>query len=191
MTSSRIQRSHAGCLAPLAVLLALAGCAGAPVNAPQELLDESTGTTLTRLVTPVELTSIEPRGANADPFAYLAPFETNRMGERRLYLWLALPDEQKRGAVPVLHLDGAPLQLGVALPDERAAGLARWPYAQPAPWSAVQVFPIDAAQLGALARAGALRLDEAQRGLSFAAKLPVPSVIAEFAGRIGLQQSAP
>ena len=191
MTSSRIQRSHAGCLAPLAVLLALTGCAGAPVNAPQELLDESTGTTLTRLVTPVELTSIEPRGANADPFAYLAPFETNRMGERRLYLWLALPDEQKRGAVPVLHLDGAPLQLGVALPDERAAGLARWPYAQPAPWSAVQVFPIDAAQLNALARAGAMRLDEAQRGLSFAAKLPVPSVVAEFAGRIGLQQPSP
>jgi hypothetical protein len=186
MTTPRIPRSRALCLAPVAALVLLAGCAAAPVNAPQELLDEATGTTLTRLVAPVELTSIEPRGANADPFAYLAPFETNRMGERRLYLWLAIPDEQKSGAVPVLQIDGERLEVGAPLPDVRAAGLARWPYADPAPWSAVHVFEVDAAQLAALARASELRLSEAGRGLAFAARLQRPSVIAEFSGRLGL-----
>ena len=187
MTTPGTQRIHASWLAALAVLVTLAGCAAAPVNAPQELLDETTGTTLTRLVAPVELTSIEPRGANADPFAYLAPFETNRMGERRLYLWLAIPDEQKRGAVPVLQIDGETLEVGAPLPDVRAAGLARWPYADPAPWSAVHVFELDATQLAALAGASELRLSEQGRSLAFAARLPRPGVIAEFSGRLGLQ----
>ena len=187
MTTPGTPRIHASWLAALAVLVTLAGCASAPVNAPQELLDEATGTTLTRLVAPVELTSIEPRGANADPFAYVAPFETNRMGERRLFLWIAIPDEQKRGAVPVLHIDGNRLDAGAPLTDVRAAGLAGWPYSDPAPWSAVHVFQIDATQLAVLARASELRLGEAGRGLAFAAKLPEPNVIAEFAGRLGLQ----
>lgn len=199
MTTIRLQRrpgirrsqgtwcGHSLGLAAFAVLLAMVGCAAAPVNVPEELLDEATGTTLTRLVTPVELTSIEPRGANADPFAYVAPFETNRMGERRLYLWLAIPDEQKRGAVPVVQLDGARLEAGAPLPDVRAAGLARWPYAAPAPWSAVHVFQIEATQLAALASADELRLSEAGSGVAFAARLPAPNVIAEFSRRLGLQ----
>lgn len=178
-------------VAPLVAVLALAGCAAAPVNAPQELLDEATGTTLTRLAAPVELTSIEPRGANADPFAYVAPFETNRMGERRLYLWIAIPDEQKRGTGASLDLDGARLEAGAPLVDARAAGLARWPYADPAPWSAVRVFALDAAQLAALARASELRLVDSGSNLAFAARMPSPGVIAEFAARLGLTAATP
>jgi hypothetical protein len=187
----RSQRGRALGGAAFAVLLALAGCAAAPLNAPQELLDEATGTTLTRLITPIELTSLEPRGANADPFAYVAPFETNRMGERRLYLWLAIPDEQKRAVVPVVQIDGARLEAGAPLADVGAAGLARWPYAAPAPWSAVHVFQIDAIQLAALARAGELHLSDAGGGLAFAARLPAPSAIAEFSKRVGLQSASP
>ena len=173
-------------LAPWLAALALAGCAAAPVNAPQELLDEATGTTLTRLAMPVELTSIEPRGANADPFAYVAPFETNRMGERRLYLWIAVPDEQKRSSGGVLEVDGRRLECGAPLPDVRAAGLARWPYADPAPWSAVRVYALDAAQLALLANASELRLLDAGSNLAFAVRMPAPGVLAEFSTRLGL-----
>lgn len=174
-------------LIPLAILLGLAGCAAAPLNAPQELLDDATGTTLTRLAKPVELTSIEPRGANADPFAYLAVFETNRMGDRRMYLWIAIPDEQKRGAVPALAVDGSRLKTGAPLADVGVTGLARWPYAEPAPWSAIHVFQIDASQLAALTAARELRLGAAGNGPAFAASLPAPSVIAAFSAQLGLK----
>ena len=87
------------------LLAALAGCASVPENAVSERLDERTGTTVTTMQKPIELVSTEPRGSNSDPFAYLAPFETNRMGRRELFLWIAVPDE--RGGASAAGAEGA------------------------------------------------------------------------------------
>ena len=92
------------------LLAALAGCASVPENAVSERLDERTGTTVTTMQKPIELVSTEPRGSNSDPFAYLAPFETNRMGQRELFLWIAVPDE--RGGASRLAEGCEPLTKG-------------------------------------------------------------------------------
>lgn len=76
-----------------ALALTSSGCIGLPEQDVLEALDEATGTSLTRLARPIELLTVEPRGPGADPFAYVAPFETNRMGQRRAFLWIAVPDE--------------------------------------------------------------------------------------------------
>ena len=138
------------------LLAALAGCASVPENAVSERLDERTGTTVTTMQKPIELVSTEPRGSNSDPFAYLAPFETNRMGRRELFLWIAVPDERGGASAPVLLVGGAPLPAHPLGPDARAAGLGAFPYASPAPWSAVHAFAIDAPALATLAAASAL-----------------------------------
>lgn len=150
------RRRHGRWWWPLAVLAGLGGCAAVPENAVSERLDERTGTTVTTMQKPIELVSTEPRGAGSDPFAYLAPFETNRMGRRELYLWIAVPDERGGAAAPVLLIGGEPLAARPLGQEARAVGLGSFPYATPAPWSAVQVFSIDATALGTLATASAL-----------------------------------
>jgi hypothetical protein len=142
----------------LATALALlaAGCAAVPDNAVSERLDERTGTTLTSMRRPVELVSTEPRGNNSDPFAYVAPFETNRMGQRALYLWVAVPDERGGAAAPVVLVNGAPLPARPLAADARGLGLGALPYAAPAPWSSIGVFAIDEAALRSLAAAGTI-----------------------------------
>lgn len=141
---------------PLAVLAGLGGCAAVPENTVSERLDERTGTTVTTMQKPIELVATEPRGANSDPFAYVAPFETNRMGQRQLYLWIAVPDERGGAAPPELRVGGMPLAARPLGGAAQAVGLGAFPYATPAPWSAVQVFSIEAAALDTLATASSL-----------------------------------
>lgn len=155
-TLNATRRPRVGAFWLAAVLAALGGCATVPQNAVSEHLDERTGTTVTTMQKPIELVSTEPRGSNSDPFAYVAPFETNRMGRRELYLWIAVPDERGGAAVPVLLVGGTPLAARPLGQEARLVGLGAFPYATPAPWSAVQVFAIDAAALGTLANASAL-----------------------------------
>jgi hypothetical protein len=173
-----------GIAAALAVLIA--GCATLPDNEVQETLDETTGTSLTRLARPVELLTVEPRGPNADPFAYLAPFETNRMGRRRAYLWLAVPDERDDAAEPALSVAGRTITLG-ALQSQRDAGLRAWPYEPPAAWSRTFVYELDAVGLRALAAPGEWRLSLARpRGdEAFAGTPRPPTVVADFIARLG------
>lgn len=150
----------------------LAGCASLPDNAVQETLEEATGTSLTRLAKPVELTAVDPRGPNADPFAYVAPFETNRMGQRRAFLWIAVPDERGNGRTPTLSIAGQPLALAAPI-ELQSAGLRVAPYARPAPWSAEFVFELDAAALRALAARGEWRIEQPRQG---AASVPFTGV---------------
>jgi hypothetical protein len=173
--------------AMLASLL-LAACGSTPRNATTEALDERTGTTVTRLEKPVELLALEARGANLDPFAYLAPFETNRMGRRALYLWIAVPDEQRDAAPPELRLDGRPLPLATGT-QGRGAGLAAQPYPLPAPWSKLTVYALDATQFAALLAARQLQL-EVRYGSAvthFAGTAEPPDALRDFGTRLGVR----
>ena len=59
-------------------------------------------------------------------FAFLGPFETNQMGNRALFLWVALPMENPAGSsAPTVLVDGAALELGAAGTSAEFAGLAR------------------------------------------------------------------
>lgn len=138
----------------------LAGCATPPVDAVEERLDRDTGTTVTRLSRPVELLATAPRERNADPFAYLAPFETNRAGERRLFLWASTADDGT--AMPNVHCGdelAAPLEAPLAggMPAV-GMGLTRLPYRAPAVWHAAHVIPIDATWIDCLASGARLEI---------------------------------
>jgi hypothetical protein len=172
---------------------ALAGCAARPANDVRELLDEATGTTLTRIEAPVELTTTAPRGANSDPFAYVAPFETNRMGKRERWLWIAVPDERGDAGVPRLSVGGRELELGAPL-DSRGAGLQAPPYREPAPWSAQHLFRLDDAALSALSDGGEWRLRVERRAgsrLEFAGQPNPPDLLRRFAERTGAAAAPP
>lgn len=136
----------------------LSGCATLPDNAVQERLDERTGTTVTALQRALELVSTAPRRGQSDPFAYLAPFETNRMGTREIYLWVAVPNESRDVTAPQVELDGTPLSLRSLGSDPQTIGLAAFPYATPAPWSSVTLFALDAPALQTLAAAATLEI---------------------------------
>lgn len=173
----------------LAAALALtsSGCIGLPEQDVREALDEATGTSLTRLARPIELLTVEPRGTGADPFAYVAPFETNRMGKRRAFLWIAVPDERGEKAQPSLSVAGQAVVLG-ALRAAREAGVAEWPYRAPAPWSRVVVHELDSAALDALRARGEWRLSlSGPTGTTaFTGSPRPPNAVADFVTRLGV-----
>ena len=102
-------------LAGFAAML-LGACAALPDDAPVvENLDEETGLTIARLGRPLELYNDTSSKDVAERFAFLGPFETNQMGNRALYLWVALPMENPAGSsAPTVLVDGAALELGAS-----------------------------------------------------------------------------
>lgn len=170
----------------LCVAVLLHGCASTPVDPVVEQLDERTGVTLNQLARPLELVATSVRGGNADPFAALAPFETNVMGKRSRWLWIAFPGDSD-GASPAhrVVVDGTPLSLPAAGADPAAVSLKAFPYAPAAPWTVVRVFALDA---GATARLAAARevgitVEYPEGRVTFSAALAAPSALAEFAAR--------
>lgn len=155
MSGRRSPRTTAACVALGAALLA--GCASAPRERIAERLDEATGTTLTVLRAPLELLAARARSHDADPFAWLAPFETNRMGDRSTLLWISVPGGSMRAA-PQLLVDGAPLAVAPAPPDPTALGLSQPPYQPPAPWNLQYHYRLDATGLARLAAARELAI---------------------------------
>lgn len=113
------------------------GCAAVPNDSPVvEQLDTQTGMTIARLGRPIELYRESAMRDSAVRFAYLAPFETNRMGTRDLYLWVAVPIEFVEGAPPpIVAADGMPLVLGAPSRGADTAGMRADPYPLPTPWS--------------------------------------------------------
>jgi hypothetical protein len=110
---AKLGHSMLGCrlgAAALAVGL-IGGCATTAGDPVSEKLDPDTATTVTTLSKPIELFSEAPRGHVNDPFAYIAPFETDRQGERALFLWVSAP--QTRGVLgqPQVLCNGQPLSL--------------------------------------------------------------------------------
>jgi len=72
----------------------LGACAALPDDASVvEQLESETGVTITRLGHPIELYRETFLKDPAGRFAFLGPFETNQMGKRELFLWIAVPIE--------------------------------------------------------------------------------------------------
>jgi hypothetical protein len=139
----------------------VAGCTAMPASAPvAEKLDPDTATTVTVLSSPIELYSQTSRSNQTDPFAYLAPFETNRMGNKELFLWVSTPQAQGELTEPRVMCNGQAVELkplaqeGAAVAEAGKGGdfggvgadgkaikvdlaklnLSRAPYEAPVPW---------------------------------------------------------
>ncbi len=89
----------------------VAGCASTPSESVTERLDPDTATTVTILNRPIELLSQTKHDRQVDPFAYIAPFETNRMGTRDLFLWVSTPQATGSLTPPQVLCNGQPLNL--------------------------------------------------------------------------------
>ena len=130
-----------------------------------EQLDEQTGITIGRLGKPIELYRETFQRDPAGRFAFLAPFETNSMGKRELFLWVAIPVTIADGTEPDIELNGKALSLGKPARAADAAGLSQSPYRIPTPWSAMFYYRVDADLVARLAEAGtlAVRVSEAAK----------------------------
>ena len=142
------------------VTLALGACAALPQDQPVfEQLDADTGVTIARLGKPVELYRETVANQYTDRFAFLAPFETNQMGKRELFLWLAVPvDPALASSVPTVDVDGSALTLGTPGRAADFAGLTKSPYKVPAPWSVLYYFKADADLITRLGNAQSLAI---------------------------------
>lgn len=134
---------------------ALVSCATVPDDASVvEKLDDETGLTVARLGRPVEVyreTFLkEPSGR----FAFVGPFETNQMGTRELFVWVAVPiDLGEQDAAPTIAVNGKDLALGAPGRAPDFAGLRRSPYKVPTPWSSMYYYRVDPALIAALGEA--------------------------------------
>jgi hypothetical protein len=153
-------RSCAGVAALSAMMVTgLAGCASAPAEPVHDRLDTETATTVTVMQAPVELIAEAPLGAQSDPFAYVAPFETDRMGERALYLWISMPQVTGPLSEPKVSCDGHLLSLQAVSTDLAQFNLSRPPYNPPAPWSGQWYFKLSPESLQCLGTAQGISLE--------------------------------
>jgi hypothetical protein len=137
----------------------LLACASTPRQTLSQRLDPDTATTVTLLERPVELVAQGPRAAQNDPFAFLAPFETDRMGERTLFLWIAVPQDVGGSRPAQLLCDSQPIELQPAPGDLQSLGLSHPPYRSPAPWSTQWYFQIPEDGVKCLAGARTIALE--------------------------------
>jgi hypothetical protein len=169
----------------------LSACASVPDDASiVEKLDTSTGLTVARLGHAIELYRESGAQDATTKFAFLGPFETNQMGSRELYLWIAIPAELAQGEPPpVVEIDGKPLSLGTAGRAPDFAGLHKSPYKIPTPWSSNYFFHVDRALVDRLRDASelAIRFTELTRDGSlnsvFTVKIAADARLKEFAAR--------
>jgi hypothetical protein len=175
----------------LAAVAIISGCAALPDDAPiVENLDPETGVTVARLGRPLELYRETARQDSVERFAFLGPFETNQMGKRELFLWVAVPLENPAGsAQPTILIDNTALELGDAGKAADFAGLRSSPYHIPTPWLAMYYYRIDADVITRLAAARDLRIkavDQAAKGpleLEYAGAPAGDQRLAKFAAR--------
>lgn len=146
-------------LLPIVTITVLSGCASAPTESVSDRLDSQTATTVTVIQAPVELISDTPRGAVGDPFAYVAPFETDQMGERALYLWISAPQINGTLTEPKVSCDGRQLTLQALSGNLAEFKLSRPPYTVPAPWSAQWYFRLPQESLQCLGTAQDIALE--------------------------------
>jgi hypothetical protein len=172
-------------------LVAFAGCATLPQDQPvYEQLDPETGVTIARVGKPFELYRETVQNVYNDRFAFFAPFETNQMGKREIFLWVAVPmDPSLRDSIPSLEVDGERVELGTAGRAADFAGLAKSPYKTPAPWSELYYFRADDALMARLAAAQTIAIhsvEPAKNGTiatEYALKVGDDPRLKEFAAR--------
>jgi hypothetical protein len=150
----------------LATALTLTGCASVPNEAVSERLDPDTATTVTLLSHPIEL--IAPNapknqaGIN-DPFAYIAPFETDKAGTRELFLWVSTPQSQGAPQQPQVLCNGQVLSLQAVSEapkvDLSQLNLSKVPYEAPVPWSNQWYFRLPQEGLKCLADAEGIAVE--------------------------------
>jgi hypothetical protein len=164
--------------APFACAL-LGGCAALPDDAPfVDELDTETGATVTRLGRPLELYRESLSRDAMDRFAFLGPFETNQMGQRELFLWIAVPAEPVPDSIPTVEVNGTPIALAAPGRSGDFAGVKKSPYKIPAPWSVMYYFKIDPAVVAKLGEATSLRI----RVMEVGKDSPVESLFATEVG---------
>lgn len=130
MTSPRA--GFVGC-----VTLLLGACAALPDDGPVvENLDPQTGVTVMRFGRAMELYREATVRDPASRFAFIGPFERNNMGERQLYLWVAVPAEQSDSGIPSVEVNGTALALGEPGRSPDFAALRDSPYRIQTPWFA-------------------------------------------------------
>ena len=168
----------------------LGACAALPDDAPVvEQLDTETGATVARLGRPIELYRETFLQEPAGRFAFLGPFETNQMGQRELFLWLAVPVEPVAGSLPTVEVNGAPLTLGTPGRSADFAGVHRSPYKIPTPWSAMYYYKVDDAVVARLSDATSLSIRVLEAGKDgtiktlYATEVAADSRLKDFAAR--------
>jgi hypothetical protein len=174
-----------------ALATALAGCATPATEPVLEALDERDGTTITQLAAPLTFVAEAPRRSGSDPFAFLAPFESNRMGQRRMHLWVAVPVESEADVTTVIWRDGVELlrSPGLVRDARTDAAPVRAPYRTTAAWQRQFVMDLDADALAALAQAATLTIEMRfadGHGERFASEKPTQAPLQEFRRRLGL-----
>ena len=146
------------------VTATITACAALPEDAPvMEQLDEETGLTIARLGRPMELYRETFQRDPTGRFAFLAPFETNQMGVRELFLWAALPVDIVEGTEPDIEVNGKQLALGKPGRQADYAGLRKSPYKIPTPWSAMYYYKVDQALVDTLGGASTLAIRVTER----------------------------
>jgi hypothetical protein len=151
-----------GCLATF--VLVLGACATTSSQPVVEQLDPDTATTLTVVKKPVELLAASLHNGGSDPFAFIAPFETDRMGHRVQYLWMSAPGVEGAKVEPRLLCDGQALTLAPVEDDLARLGLSHAPYEKPAPWSVQWYFQLPPDTLKCLAGAQRITLESRADG---------------------------
>ena len=137
----------------------LVGCASTPADSILDRLDPDTATTVTLVAQPIQLITESPRGGAGDPFAYVAPFETDRAGTRALYLWVSAPQNIGPIDAPKLLCDGRVLALQSIPSDLSQLQLAKAPYAVPGPFSSQWYYSLPHESLECLGGAQGISLE--------------------------------
>jgi len=136
-----------------AINLALVACSTMSAQPVAERLDPDTATTVTVIKKPIELVGAGAHGPTGNPFAFIAPFETDRMGKRALYLWMSAPSTGGPGHIPQLICDGHALALPPLDSDISHLGLSSAPYPAPVPWDTQWYFQLSQDGLDCMATA--------------------------------------
>jgi len=142
----------------LCLTIVTAGCAttSQPVA---DRLDPNTATTVSVINKPVELVGDAGHGATGTPFAFFAPFQTDRAGSRTSYLWVSAPSIPGSQLTPKMMCDERALALQGISNDLAQIGLSSPPYASPVPWNMQWYFQLPDDVLDCLAGAKTVALE--------------------------------
>jgi hypothetical protein len=146
--------SGMACFAACGVLI---GCSAVPTD-PVDRLDPATADTVTVLPNPIQLVTQTPI-LGADPFAFVGPFETDQQGQRAMYLWVSVPQNQGPVEAPKLLCDNRPVGLQAVSGNLAELKLSQPPYKTPAPWSSQFYFTLAEDGAACLRSAQTLALD--------------------------------